>query len=202
MKIFQKITRNITVFYLKGSLKRSFRSGRISTVIDLLKECLEEKNAKKAIILYVQALVLLERYSWEFHSLSRVKGREKTIFYQKLGELLTSHLDLKNNNRLIFIGQPIFLGGQNIEEGTFVYSEKYFRNSFNETEELHHFSRISKLDDNLKTDNGDLVNESWNFMKKSIEKFYKKLVEIDEILNPSQIEKIKGMEAYDPLPLR
>lgn len=197
MNIFEKTIKNITVFYLKENLKRSFRTGKISAIVATLKECLEEKDTKSAITLYVKTLVILEKCSWEFYSLSRIKSTEKTIFYVKLGELLTLHLDLKNNNRLMFMGQPIFWGGQNIEDSTHICHVHIWKNSFNETEDYLKLSKLSGLNEPSKE-----VEESWDFMKISIKKFLVKMVEVNEIINPIKIAKIKGMEAYDPLPLR
>ena len=197
MSIFEKAIENITVMYLRRHLKESFRIGRINILMEKLKNCLEEKDTKKAIISYVRALVILEKCSWEFYSLSRIKSREKTIFYQKLGQLLTLHLDLKNNNRLMFIGQPIFWGGQNMEDGTHIYHMHVWKNSFNETEDYFKLSKLSTLNEPNKE-----VDKSWGFMKASIQRFYDKMIEVNSMLNNTEEIKIKGMEAYDPLPLR
>lgn len=72
-----------------------------------------------------------------------------------------------------------------------------WKNSFNETEDYFKLSKLSTLNEPNKE-----VDESWGFMKASIQRFYDKMIEVNSMLNNTEEIKIKGMEAYDPLPLR
>lgn len=196
--IFKKIVR----IFLKHNLKKSFKNGRMRSVLESLEKCLSEKDTKQAIIKYVETLQILEKCSWEFQSFKQLELYTKRRLHKAVLDIETAYSDLKNNNRIVFIGQPIFIGGQNIEKGTFIVTSFFQRNSPEDVEHIQQIEPIEKIDEISNRQRKMGIEESWKLTRESIKRFYEKLKVVDEILNPTLLPQIKGMEAYDPLPLR
>ncbi len=196
--IFKKIIR----IFLKHNLRKSFKNGRMKSVLESLEKCLTEKDTKQAIIKYVETLQILEKCSWEFQSFKQLEVYTQRRLHKAVLNIETAYSDLKNNNRIVFIGQPIFIGGQNIDKGTFIITSFFQRNSPEDVDHIQQIEPVDKIDEISDRTRKMGVEESWKFMRESIKRFYDKLKVVDEILNPPLPPKIKGMEAYDPLPLR
>ena len=206
-KIKKMILKKIVYFFLKNNLRRSFRYGYMEALLKKLKECLDEKDIQKAITAYVMILQGLEKCAWEFESLAKLKSEKKqSRFHEELNHLVYLHKNLKDNSRLAFMGEPIFLNSgdniKNIHDGTYILIYTHFKNSFNESESIYNAIQLSKISGNFRDTGKEDIKRTWDLMTQAIRQFYFKLALINKLLNPPEIKNTKGMEAYDPLPLR